>query len=256
MTTYCRRRSRWSRRLRWSLGVIAAGAVAVATLATIAGARTPLLRAAGWALVISDPIEPADVIVVATHANGEGVLEAADLVQAGMAPRVALFADPPDAVDKEFLRRGLPYDDRAALSTRQLRALRVTAIEQIARASGTESEARVLRDWCERQRIRSVIFVTTRDHSRRLRRLVQRFMVGHPTKVMVRPSRYSAFDPDRWWQSRDGLRTGLIESQKLLVDVIRHPRSLTVLMRRLSAGSWNTQANGRQPPSALVALGG
>jgi hypothetical protein len=173
--------------------------------------------------VIADPIEPADVIVIAADANGEGVLEAADLVQAGVATRVALFADPPDAVDQEFDRRGVPYEDRAAVSARQLTALEVTAIEQIARASGTGAEARVLRDWCARHRIRSLIFVTTRDHSRRSRRVVQRFMAGHPTKLMVRPSRYSAFDPDRWWESRDSNRIGIVESQKLLLDVIRHP---------------------------------
>jgi uncharacterized SAM-binding protein YcdF (DUF218 family) len=193
-------------------------------LAAVLGGRTPLLRTAGWALVIADPVKPVDIIVIAADANGEGVLEAADLVQVGVATRVALFADPPDAVDREFLRRGVAYEDRAAVSTRQLRALGITAIEQIPRASGTEAEARVLRGWCERQRISSLIFVTTRDHSRRVRRVLQRFMAGYPTKIMVHPSRYSAFDPDRWWQSRDGLRTGIIESQKLLVDIVSHPR--------------------------------
>jgi DUF218 domain len=215
--------TRSPRRSRWSFRIIAAGALTIATLAAISGARTPLLRAAGWALVIADPIEQADVIVIAADANGEGVLEAADLVQAGVATRVALFADPPDAVDQEFLRRGVPYEDRAAVSARQLRALGVTAIEQIARGSGTDAEARVLREWCVRQHIRSLIFVTTRDHSRRSRRVVQRSMAGHPTKILVRPSRYSAFDPDYWWESRDSIRTGIIESQKLVLDVIRHP---------------------------------
>lgn len=172
-----------------------------------------------------DPLGPAEVIVIAADADAAGVLEAVDLVHAGIARRVAVFGDPPDAVDQEFLRRGVPYEDRAARSTRQLSSLGVTAIVQIARASGTEAEARVLPGWCDQQRIRSLVFVTTRDHSRRARRVLQRAMQGHPTTIIVRPTRYSEFDPDRWWKTRDGARTGIVELQKLLLDVIRHPMS-------------------------------
>ena len=54
--------------------------------------RTPVLRAAGWALVITNaPAGPADIIVVAVDADGAGVLEAADLVHEGVATRVAVF---------------------------------------------------------------------------------------------------------------------------------------------------------------------
>lgn len=34
--------------------------------------RRPILRPAGWALVVSDRIEPADVIVVSIDADGAG----------------------------------------------------------------------------------------------------------------------------------------------------------------------------------------
>jgi hypothetical protein len=188
--------------------------------------RESLLRTAGWALVVSQPIEPVEIIVVATDANGPGVLEAADLVHRGIASRVGVFADPPGRVDREFLRRGVPYEDEAARLTRQLRSLGVTRIEQIPRSdAGTQAEADVLPAWCEERQVRSVLVVTTTDHSRRMQRVLRRAMSGYPTKVMVRPARYSDFDPDRWWESRGGLRTGIIELQKLLLDVLRHPLS-------------------------------
>ncbi len=187
--------------------------------------RDPGLRALGWALVADEPIGPADVIVVSADSNGAGVLEAVDLVQSGIASRVAVFADPPDAVDREFIRRGVPYEDRMARSSRQLRALGVTAIEEIPRAGGTEAEGRVLPGWCDQHGFRSVVVVSSRDHSRRLRRLLDRAMHGRPTRVMVRSARHSSFDPDRWWKTRDGVRTEIIELQKLLLDVVRHPLS-------------------------------
>jgi hypothetical protein len=50
-------------------------------------------------------------------------------------------------------------------------------------------------------------------------------MKGHPTDVTVRPEHYSIFDPDRWWETRDGVRTEIVELQKLVLDVVLHPMS-------------------------------
>jgi len=48
--------------------------VSAANIGTYANRRSVLL-AAGWALLISERVEPADVIVVVTEAEGAGVLE-------------------------------------------------------------------------------------------------------------------------------------------------------------------------------------
>jgi hypothetical protein len=50
-------------------------------------------------------------------------------------------------------------------------------------------------------------------------------MKGHQTTLTVCSTPYSAFDPDRWWNSRDGIRTEIVESEKLLLDIVRHPIS-------------------------------
>jgi hypothetical protein len=199
----------------------------VVACAAISALRGPALRALGGALVAGDELGPADIVVVATGSDGAGVLEAADLVHDGVAARVAVFADPPDAVvDQEFIRRGIPYENAAARSVRQLRALGVELIQQIPRAvAGTEDEGEVLPEWCDQNKFRSVVVVTTSDHSRRLRRVLRRSMKGHKTRVMVRPSRHSQFDPDRWWESRDGTRTQVVEFEKLLLDILLHPIS-------------------------------
>jgi len=53
----------------------------------------------------------------------------------------------------------------------------------------------------------------------------RRSLRGHPLSVVVRSSRYSSFDPDRWWETRGGIRTEIVELQKLLLDLARHPMS-------------------------------
>jgi voltage-gated potassium channel Kch len=131
--------SRWGR-------ILAVVVLAAAIIVVVPAIRGSILRAAGWALVVDDPVEPADIVVIAGDAGGAGVLEAADLVHS-IATRVALFADPLDAVDREFIRRGVPYEDAATRSARQLGLLGVTAVEHIPRAvAGTNGEAEVLPD--------------------------------------------------------------------------------------------------------------
>jgi uncharacterized SAM-binding protein YcdF (DUF218 family) len=201
-------------------------ALAAAAIVVVPSVREPVLRTAGWALVVNEPIAPADIIVITLDSNGAGALEAADLVQSGIATRVAVFADPPSGEDDEFIRRGLPYEDASARQIHQLRWLGVTDVVQIPRTEvGTESEGQVLPPWCDQHQFRSIVFVAARDHSRRSRRMLDRVMKGHPTRVTVRPARYSSFDPDRWWETRGGVRTEIVELQKLMLDVVLHPMS-------------------------------
>ena len=211
---------------RWLWRTFLAGTVLLALLLALPATREALLRVAGRALVAQDPLAPADVIVVAVDADGEGVLAAADLVHAGLATRVALFPDPPDRTDREFLRRGLPYSNRATIATMQLRALGVTSVELIpASVNGTTAEGEVLRQWCTAQGVRHIIFVSTADHSRRTRRMLARSLRGSGTAASVRYSAYSEFDPENWWRTRRGVRIEIVEAQKLLVDAVMHPFS-------------------------------
>jgi hypothetical protein len=206
------------------LAALVAGVILVVLL--IPSSRIRVLRGAGSLLVYQDPLAPADVIVVTMDAREAGVLEAADLVQHGMASRVALLAEPATPGEREFVRRGVAYEDAATASARYLTSLGVSEVERIpAAVDGTEAEGRVLRDWCLRRQFRSIIVVSTSDHSRRLRRVLQRSLHDAPARALVRVSRFSQFDPDAWWLTRTGVRTQIIETQKLLLDLARHPFS-------------------------------
>jgi hypothetical protein len=206
--------------------ILAVVALATATLVAFSPLRQRILRSAGWALVANEPVRPADIIVISLDSAGAGALEAADLVQSGIAKRVAVFSDPPSGDDLEFIRRGVPHDDWGARQVRQLGWLGVSDVVKISRAgSGMRGIGQLLQPWLDQHQFRSVVFVATRDRSRRLQRVLDREMKGHPTRVTVRPSRYSSFDPDRWWLSRGGVRTLLVELQRLVLDFVRHPAS-------------------------------
>jgi hypothetical protein len=136
---------------RWlqtrTLVILAAALICLAVCAF----RRPILRAAGWALVVDERAEHVDAIVIAVATHEAGVLEAAELVQKGIAPRVAVFADPLNPlVQREFARRGIAYEDAATRSVRQLKQLVMADVEQIpGYVSGTETEGPALAVWCD-----------------------------------------------------------------------------------------------------------
>ena len=207
-------------------GVLITAVVAVAAVIAVPPVHTSVLRAAGSALVADDPVARADVIVLTVDVGIAGLLEAADLVHAGAAPLVAVFAGPPDRLEQELIRRGAPYEDSAVRTTRELNALGVRRVEQIdLSVTGTDDESRALPVWLAQHSVKSVIVVCTTDHSRRVRRVMRRSMEGRPIQLIVRYARRSRFDPDGWWRTRTGLRTGIVELEKLLLDVVLHPLS-------------------------------
>jgi uncharacterized SAM-binding protein YcdF (DUF218 family) len=210
-------------RMRWTRTVLVLIMVLTAALGT-ALARGSMLRTIGAALVVEDPVTSADAIVVTIEAGGAGLLEAADLVHAGVANRVAVFAESPSVVDAEFIRRGVRVESKVVTWRRMLAALGVPEVEEIPMpVDGTEAEGVFLPQWCEQRHLRSIVVVTMPDHSRRVRRVLQRAMSGRTTRVSVRPARVSSFDPNAWWHTRSGTRTGIIEFEKLLLDYTRHP---------------------------------
>ncbi len=197
---------------------------ALLAAAAIPATRDAGLRAIGSALVVHDRLTPADVIVIASDADEAGLLEAADLVHEGIAPRVALFMAPQTPAELEFAKRGFPLPDWTRAAVRELGELGVGLVERIpGPVEGTNDEARDLPSWCRARQYRTIVFVSTSDHSRRTRRVLRRTMRGSPTRVILWYSRYSTFDPNAWWRTRGGTRTAIIEGEKLLLDVLRHP---------------------------------
>jgi uncharacterized SAM-binding protein YcdF (DUF218 family) len=208
---------------RWAIMLLAVALLAAVLTASVPALRQSVLRSAGRALVAQDPPAKADIIVVSTDAMGVGFIEAADLVKAGFATRVAIFDRRPTRAQRELTRRGLEPLDLKAYSVRILHSLGVTEIEVIPAVVGTVDEGKVLQQWCAANSIHSLLFVSVPDHSRRTRRVLGRALGRHGVTVMVRAARFAEFDPDSWWYSRSGQRTQVVESEKLLMDFLEHP---------------------------------
>ena len=197
--------------------------VTVVVVALTPPVRTPVLKLIGHALVIDEPISQADVVVVPEWTQAAGVLEAADLVRQGHARAIAILLGEVEPAERELIRRGLASPQRTSWLVSLARNLEVQVVEAVDGGNGTEAESRMLPDWCRERGFRTVIVVSLPDHSRRLRRLLNRSMADHPTRAIVRTTRYASYDPDSWWTTRGGVRIQLQEGQKLLLDFLQHP---------------------------------
>lgn len=184
-----------------------------------------VLRAVGESLVVDEPVQPSDVIVIAVDAFDEGVDDAIRLARRGVAPRVAVFLVGRPTLRRSTFRPTRPGPTRRAMSA--LRAGGVPLVEQIPElVTGTTDSGPALLEWCHARGFHSAEIVTTRDHSRRVRRVLDRAQARWPgvaVHVHVAPS--SEFRPDDWWANRDGLYRAIVEWPKLAVDVVGHPLS-------------------------------
>lgn len=206
--------------------VLLIGLIAFVAFLSNATVRNSILRQAGWALVVEDQLTAADAIILSVDAGAAGVLEAADLVRSGLASRVVVIADQADPALKELSRRGASISDRFDEYIKGLKLLGIHDVVEIPHGvSGTDDTGATLAAWCRLQRCTSVIIVCSPDHSRRVRRVMRRAMAGHAVAVMVRPTHFALFNPDEWWRERGGIRIQILETQKLLVDFLRHPLS-------------------------------
>ena len=200
-------RSRLSRRFRTAL---------VVALVLIPVAAFPYL---GRALVVEDPTQHADAIVVLAGARAERWLGAIDLLKAGDAPRIVLSQGATQDGESYLAKRGITLPSEADVARDAMLKLGVpaAAIEMLpGRPDNTAAEAVYTRRLAERSGWRRIIVVTSKEHTRRARLAFRRALAGSNVVPIVRASRYDSSDPAHWWRSRAAVRNTLFEWIKLI----------------------------------------
>jgi uncharacterized SAM-binding protein YcdF (DUF218 family) len=175
-------------------------------------ARTPLLRAAGGFWIAQDRMEPADVIIVIGDDDftADRATEAAALFHGGWAPLIVASG--------RMLR---PYSTIADLMTQDLesRGVPAKAIVRFShRASNTLEEAKDLQVLIAQNGWRRILLVTSNYHTRRAQYIFRKVLPANVSLEVV--GAFDAeFEPDTWWQSRQGRKIFLLETVGYLVAV-------------------------------------
>jgi len=176
-----------------------------------------LLRGLGSWLVVQDPLDHADAIVVLGGTMYERQMEAVDLYKEGWAPRIYVVRELADWGEAELIARGVAYTRVVDLQIDTMKKLGVPGdrIIVLDAAGSTAEEALLVLRLVNEQRFKTVIVVTSKQHTRRARMVMNRRLSGSGVTVIVRPSRYDRANVDRWWTERATLRFTLFETQRL-----------------------------------------
>jgi uncharacterized SAM-binding protein YcdF (DUF218 family) len=174
-------------------------------MALTGAAATVFLTVGKW-LVVEDPLVHADVIVILSGRLPERAVEAARIYKAGYADQVWI-SPPVSPVDdlkamkisylgedfyneKVLIAKGVPPD-----------AIRILEYPD----ANTEAEIRQTVEELRKMNFHSVIIVTSKPHTRRVR-TIWRKLVGSEPRMIVHYAHDDAFDGAHWWRhTQDGL---------------------------------------------------
>jgi uncharacterized SAM-binding protein YcdF (DUF218 family) len=183
---------------RW---LIPGGIFAVIVIVVVAA----LLSVGRW-LEVEDPLVHADVIVILSGRLPERAVEAARIFHAGYAEQV--WISPPispvddlKAMNISFL--GEDFYNEKVLIAKGVPADAIRILDHP--DANTEEEVRQVSEALRDLKYHSVIIVTSKPHTRRVR-TIWRKLVGSDPSMTVRYAQDDPYDGAHWWRhTRDGL---------------------------------------------------
>jgi len=162
-------------------------------------ARHPLLRFIGEGLVVEDPLEKSDAIIVLSDDNfyADRATRAAEIFRQGLAPvvvasgiRLRPSAGIAELMTHDLIERGVPKEH-------------ILPFPQD--ADSTREEAEALRKLVQEKRWKNVIVVTSNYHTRRAKYIFTR-VLGGGVVVRFASARDGDFDPAHWYEHRRSVR--------------------------------------------------
>ncbi len=173
------------------------------------------LPSIGRFLVVSDPLQATDAIVVLGGGGRERVEHGAKLFNSGYAHWFIV-------TDNPLNMPGIRVDYAELMKSEAV--WQGVAEERILTAPGiartTYEEALAVRHLMEERGLHSMTIVTDPFHTRRARMTFQDVFRGTGITVLVQPASKSWYRADSWWQDRDTLRETWTEYLKWMLYLL------------------------------------
>jgi uncharacterized SAM-binding protein YcdF (DUF218 family) len=191
--------------MRWrdERGGIISTLIAMVFLALLLGgiylARHPLLRFAGESLVVEDPLEKSDAIMILSDDNfyADRATRGAELFRQKLAPvvvasgiRLRPNAGIAELMTHDLIERGVPKEN-------------ILPFPQD--ADNTREEAQFLQKLAREKNWKSVIVVTSNYHTRRAKYIFGKIFANSVT-VRMAAARDADYDPQHWWEHRKSVK--------------------------------------------------
>jgi uncharacterized SAM-binding protein YcdF (DUF218 family) len=185
-------------------------------LAILLVAGVVVFRSIGYWLIVEDPLQSADAIVVLSGGLPFRAVEAARLYRAGYAPEI--WITEPVGYAPDLNPMGIQFTGEEVYSREVLLHFGVppSAIRILeAPVFSTEQEIGVISRQALQNNKSRVIIVTSPPHTRRVRRL-WKVLTNNRPQIIVRGSPGDPYDPGRWWHTTQDALGVMRESLGLL----------------------------------------
>lgn len=171
----------------------------------------------GRILVVADPLEKSDAIVVLSGGAADRIQEAISLYFENYAEAIIL-------TETGAVLQGW----NATYSSEQRLVLIDAGIPRTAiqvtgkHAASTREEAKLVRTLVANTDTHSLIVVTDPYHTLRTRLIWEDVFKGSGVKLIIRPARGSWYKPETWWMTGPGVTNTLNEYAKLAGYLVTH----------------------------------
>ncbi|MFU8827511.1 MAG: YdcF family protein [Brevefilum sp.] len=168
------------------------------------------LVSVGAILIVADPIEPVDAIVILSGDSGDRLAMAADMLERGYAYNLVITN-----TDRTANRR-LAREAQALGFDRERIFITDLAVDS------TLDESRAVRQFAQDQGWSSFMVVTDPYHSFRTRLIFRRELRGSGITISVRPVVGHWFRSTTWFYQREGWQVVFLEIAKLFNYLVFH----------------------------------
>ena len=194
------------KRLFWS-------SILITVLVGICFASPFFLEGVARFLIVRDRIEPVDmIIVISGDTNGERVDQAVDLFKQGYADKLLMSGGPlswkltaASWMRKQAVAKGVPW--------------RAILIED--RSESTRDNALFSLPIARKNKVRSLILVTSPTHSRRAKRVFKKVFAKEKIRVLSYPVLQSDFKVGRWWTRHEDTQAVMSEYFTLVYYILK-----------------------------------
>jgi uncharacterized SAM-binding protein YcdF (DUF218 family) len=188
--------------------------------------RSPVLTALANFLIVSDPLQKADVIAILSGVATTRCPKAAELFRDGWAERIVLTKSHYPAEEGALQRYGIHALEFHEQCVAILQFLHVpdSAVEVLEGYNeSTADESEKLRRYLRERSLKRMLLVTSNFHTRRSRLLFRRRLHGTGTEVAVQAAGPDfLFDPHAWWTRRLNRKVLLQEYEALIFYTFRY----------------------------------
>ena len=165
--------------------------------------RVPELRWFATSLIVEDPLQKTDAMVVLSGGGYDRGNEAVKILKAGYTNKVICTGGNPVIELRVFNIDTLESDMTVANLRRQ--GIPDSIITELRDGTSTKEESDILADYCIQHGIKKLMILSSKLHTHRVQEVFKNKLKKRGIEIVVRGATNSRFDELQWWRYEDGL---------------------------------------------------